>query len=104
MTANFKYKEEIITIDRPSIINVRGGVKIYIDEENNIEIYGHKSLNFKVDGDINFDGKNINLRASESYSLNVDGDVYVGSSTHIIEQAPRIDLNPKIMTSGYKDK
>ena len=98
------YKEDIITVDRPTIIKVKGGVKIYVDEENNIEVYGHKSLNFKVDGDINFEGKNINLHATESYSLNVDGDVYVGSSTHITEQAPRIDLNPKVLTSGYKKK
>jgi phage gp45-like len=104
MKTNLKYKEDVISIDKPTVINVRGGVQIYIDEENNIEIYGHKSLNFKVDGDINFDGKNINLRASESYNLNVDGDIYVGSSTHIVEQAPRIDLNPEIMTSGYKNK
>ena len=90
--------------DRPAIIEVEGGVTIHIDTNNDVTIKGHNNLDFDCKGDLNFNAKNINIRGSESFNLDVNGDIYVGSSTHIIEQAPMIDFNPKVMTSGYRNK
>ena len=48
----------------------------------------------KCSGDIDFDAKNISMRAKEN--------VYIGSGKHLVQQAPRIDLNPESGKSGYK--
>lgn len=97
-------KIERITVSRPSTVYVDGGITLHIDSDNNVTIEGHKSLKFSCDGDLDFDAKNINLHASKSLNIDVNGDIHIGSSTNIVEQAPRIDLNPKELTSGYKGK
>ena len=84
----------VIKVTSPSIIEVDGGVTIYVDYGGNVTIEGHKSMKFKCEEDIEFDAKNINLHAKEN--------VYIGSDVNIVQQSPRIDLNPKINTKGYE--
>jgi diacylglycerol kinase family enzyme len=98
-----KLDYEYLIASKPCLIEVEGGVTIRIDEDNNLIVSGQKKLSFSGDN-VHIDAKNINLHASESFNLNVDGEIYMGSSTHIEQQAPRIDLNPKILTSGYRGK
>jgi len=43
---------------------------------------------------VEFDAKNISMQAQEN--------VYIGSGKHLVQQAPRIDLNPKRNKSEYK--
>jgi hypothetical protein len=91
-----------LTVKKPSIINVEGGVTIRVDKDKNVTIEGHNSLKFCCDGDLDFDADNINLHARSGMTVNVDGEIYMGSSRHIIQQAPRIDLNPYDgIVSGY---
>lgn len=93
---------DIVEIKKPSIIKVDGGVTIRIDNNKNITIEGQNSLSFRCEGDVDFDAEHINLHARKGLTMNVDGEVYMGSSKHIIQQAPRIDLNPyEGMVSGY---
>jgi len=92
---------DVIEINKPSIVKIDGGVTIRIDSNKNITIEGQNSLSFKCDGDLDFDAEHINLHARKGMTMNVDGEVYMGSSKHIIQQAPRIDLNPYERTTGY---
>lgn len=96
-----KLDTDYITVSRPSTIEVDGGVKIHIDNQNNVIIEGQNSLKFKCDGDMDFDAENINLHASKDMIMNIKGEVYLGSNKHIIQQAPRIDLNPMEESTGY---
>ena len=72
--------------DRPAIIEVEGGVTIHIDTNNDVTIKGHNNLDFDCKGDLNFNAKNINMNASEV--------MFLESKTHLVQKAPRIDLNP----------
>lgn len=93
---------DVIEINKPSIVKIDGGVTIRIDSNKNITIEGQNSLSFRCDGDVDFDAEHINLHARKGMTMNVDGEVYMGSSKHIIQQAPRIDLNPyEGIVSGY---
>jgi hypothetical protein len=85
---------EYYKIYSPAIVEVEGGVTIRIDAQNNVTIEGQRSIRFKTDSDIEFDAKNISMQAQEN--------VYIGSGKHLVQQAPRIDLNPKRNKSGYK--
>ena len=87
-----KLDPNVVKVAPPSIIEVDGGVTIFVDYDGNVTIEGHKSMKFKCEDDIEFDAKNINLRAKEN--------VYIGSDKHIVQQSPRIDLNPKINKIG----
>lgn len=72
-----------------------GGVTIEVTAEGDVNISGANNLSF--------DANKISFHAVESMDINVDGDVYVGSSTHIINQAPRVDINPDAgRKTGYK--
>lgn len=90
-----------VTVPTNSLVSVEGGVKIHIDKDNNITIYGQNSIKFYSEGDLDIGARNVSIHATESMVMAVDGDVYIGSSSHIIQQAPRIDLNPKKDSSGY---
>lgn len=93
---------DIIEVKKPSIVKVEGGVNIRIDKDKNVTIEGQNSLSFRCEGDLDLDAEHINLHARKGMTMNVDGEVYMGSSKHIIQQAPRIDLNPyEGMVSGY---
>jgi hypothetical protein len=93
---------DLVEVKKPSIIKVDGGVTIHIDKDKNITIEGQNSLSFRCEGDVDFDAGHINLHARKGMTMNVDGEIYMGSSKHIIQQAPRIDLNPyEGMVSGY---
>lgn len=92
---------DTIEVSKPSIIKVDGGVTIRVDSNRNVTIEGQNSLSFKCEGDVDFDADHINLHARKGMTMNVDGEVYMGSSKHIIQQAPRIDLNPFERTTGY---
>ncbi len=85
---------EYVKVGSPAIVEVDGGVTIHIDAKNNVTIKGHEKIRMKCDGDFEVDAKNINMQAQEN--------VYIGSGKHLVQQAPRIDLNPKINQSGYK--
>lgn len=93
---------DIVEVKKPSIVKVEGGVTIRIDKDKNVTIEGQNSLSFRCEGDLDLDAEHINLHARKGMTMNVDGEVYMGSSKHIIQQAPRIDLNPyEGMVSGY---
>jgi len=85
---------EFYKIYSPAIIEVDGGVTIRIDAQSNVTIEGQRSIKFKTDSDIEFDAKNISMQAQEN--------VYIGSGKHLVQQSPRIDLNPEFKKSGYK--
>lgn len=86
--------------NQPQLIELEDGVTIKIDSNKNILIEGQNGIKFKCIGDIDFDADTINMHA-KTMTMSVDGDVYMGSSTHIIQQAPRIDFNPNVLSSGY---
>lgn len=88
---------------KPCVIEVEGGVTIKIDKDNNILVSGHNKLMFQND-DVEIDAKRVKIHASESFDLDVNGKIYIGSTDHIEQQSMRIDLNPKVMTSGYRGK
>ena len=92
-----------IVVTGPSLVETKSGIKIYIDRDNNVTIYGQRSIKLDIDGDFDLQADNINMRA-KSLNMDVDGDIYIGSSTHMIQQAPRIDLNPKVLSTGYRDE
>lgn len=98
-----KLDYEYILATKPCLIEVEGGVTIKIDENNNVIVSGQNKILFQND-DIEFDAKRVKIHASESFNLDVDGKIYMGSSEHIEQQSMRIDLNPKILTSGYRGK
>jgi hypothetical protein len=98
-----KLDYEYVVVSKPCLIEVEGGVTIKIDKDNNVVVSGHNKLLFQND-DVEIDAKRIKIHASESFDLDVDGKIYMGSSEHIEQQSMRIDLNPKILTSGYRDK
>lgn len=76
-----------------SVIYEAFGVKIKVNKNGTVEVSNAKKISFESD-DLNFKAKNINLDATKSFNLNVKGTAYIGSSDHIIQQAPRIDFNP----------
>ena len=92
--------KQYVRADIPTVVEVKSGVKIHIDPDGNIEVEGNKNITFKTSGNMDFDAENINMHA-KSMIMNIDGYVYVGSSKHIIQQAPRIDFNPFENTTGY---
>ena len=92
-----------VVVTGPSLVETKSGIKIYIDKDNNVTIYGQRSIKLDIDGDFDLQADNINMRA-KSLNMDVDGDIYIGSSTHMIQQAPRIDLNPKVLSTGYRDE
>jgi pectate lyase len=92
-----------VIVTGPSLVETKSGIKIYIDKDNNVTIYGQRSIKLDIDGDFDLQADNINMRA-KSLNMDVDGDIYIGSSTHMIQQAPRIDLNPKVLSTGYRDE
>ena len=98
-----KLDYEYILATKPCLIEVEGGVTIKIDKNNNVIVSGQNKILFQND-DIEFDAKRVKIHASESFNLDVDGKIYMGSSEHIEQQSMRIDLNPKILTSGYRGK
>lgn len=98
-----KLDYEYILATKPCLIEVEGGVTIKIDKNNNVIVSGQNKILFQND-DIEFDAKRVKIHASESFDLDVDGKIYMGSSQHIEQQSMRIDLNPKILTSGYRSK
>lgn len=85
---------EYVKVGSPAIVEVDGGVTIHIDAKNNVTIKGHNKMKFVCDGDLELDAKNIKMQAQEN--------VYIGSGKHLVQQAPRIDLNPEHDNSGYK--
>lgn len=62
------------------------GVTISVDADNNVTISGHNKLFFDSNGDIDIKGKKINILAEEEF--------VIASKKHLIQKAPRIDLNP----------
>jgi hypothetical protein len=99
-----KLDYDYVIANRPCVIEVDGGVSIRIDVDNNVIVRGQSKLMLEVNGDLELDAKNITMHASESFNLDVDGDIHIGSSTHLVQQAPRIDLNPKVLSTGYRGK
>lgn len=69
----------------PALVKV-GKIMIKIDDNNNIVIEGHNNLDFNCDGDLNINAKKVNMIGAD--------DVFIESKTHLVQIAPRIDLNP----------
>jgi hypothetical protein len=92
-----------VVVTGPSLVESKSGINIYIDKDNNVTIYGQRSIKLDIDGDFDLQADNINMRA-KSLNMDVDGDIYIGSSTHMVQQAPRIDLNPSVLSTGYRGK
>lgn len=69
------------------------GVTVSINPDGTVDVSGAKEMRFESES-MNFKAKDINMDAENSFNLNVDGTAYIGSSKHIIQQAPRIDFNP----------
>lgn len=88
------YFEHIIN-EKPALIRV-GKISIKIDEDNNIEIEGHNNLNFNCAGDLNINAKKINMTGED--------DMVIESKTHLVQMAPRIDLNPHHAPPSYEDR
>lgn len=80
---------------KPAHIEV-GKITIRIDEDNNIEIEGHNNLNFNCGGDLNINAKKINMQGED--------DILLESKTHMVQKAPRIDLNPHHPAPSYEDR
>jgi len=83
-----------LKVSGPTLIEVEGGVTVYVDHNNCVTIQGNKNVKITTPETLSLDAKNIDIKAKEA--------IYIGSDKHIIQQAPRIDLNPKIMSKGYK--
>lgn len=83
-----------LKVSGPTLIEVEGGVTVYVDHNNCVTIQGNKNVKITTPEDLTLDAKNIDIKAKET--------VYIGSDKHIVQQAPRIDLNPKIMSKGYE--
>ena len=81
---NTNYHEYEIE-NTPAIVKV-GRVMLKIDDNNNITIEGHNGLNFDCDGDLNINAKKVNLVGED--------DILIESKKHLVQIAPRIDLNP----------
>jgi hypothetical protein len=88
------YPEYVIN-ERPALVRV-GKISIKIDEDNNIEIEGHNDLNFNCAGDLNINAKKINMTGED--------DMVIESKTHLVQMAPRIDLNPHHAAPSYEDR
>ena len=69
----------------PAIVKV-GKIMIKIDDDNNIVIEGHNNLDFNCDGDLNINAKKVNMIGTD--------DILIESKKHLVQIAPRIDLNP----------
>lgn len=98
-----KLDYDYLIATKPCLIEVEGGVTVKIDKDNNVIVSGQNKLLFQND-DIEIDAKRVKIHASESFDLDVNGKIYMGSSEHIEQQSMRIDLNPKILSSGYRGK
>lgn len=68
-------------------------VIISVDENNNVRITGHNKLFFESAGDVDIKGKRVNIEAED--------ECIVTSKKHLIEKAPRIDLNPDETEEEY---
>lgn len=90
---NTNYPEYVIT-EQPALVKV-GKISIKIHDDNSIEIEGHNDLNFNCAGDLNINAKKINMQGSD--------DVIVESKTHLVQMAPRIDLNPHLTTDDVSN-
>lgn len=83
-----------LKVSGPTLIEVEGGTTVYVDHNNCVTIQGNKNVRISTPEDLTLDAKNIDIKAQDT--------IYIGSDKHIIEQAPRIDLNPYIDKGGYK--
>lgn len=83
-----------LKVSGPTLIEVEGGVTVYVDHNNCVTIQGNKNVKISTPEDLTLDAKNIDIKAKDT--------IYIGSDKHIIEQAPRIDLNPDNDKGGYK--
>lgn len=83
-----------IKVQPSTYIEIDGGVTIFVDSNKNVHIDGHNKLIMRSAEEIDLNAKNINLNAQEN--------VYIGSGNGIVQQAPRIDLNPNGSEDGYK--
>ena len=82
-----------LKVNGPTLIEVEGGVTVYVDQNNCVTIQGQNNVKISTPEDLLLDAKNIDIKAKES--------VYIGSDKHIIQQSPRIDLNPEMDKGGY---
>lgn len=85
--------DSVLNVNGPRIINIYGKIKISVVSENDITIEGLEAVKIKTD-ELDLDARNISIQAEEN--------LYIGAGKHLVQQAPRIDLNPEHDNSGYK--
>jgi hypothetical protein len=97
-------QKQMLTFPQPpELVDFKfGGVTIEVTKDGNVTIKGAKKLSIEAD-DFSVEAERIKFHAKESLDVDVDGDIYMGSSTHMIMQAPRLDHNPhEGRKTGYK--
>lgn len=68
-----------LKVSGPTLIEVEGGVTVYVDHNNCVTIQGNKNVRISTPEDLNIKAKTIDMEATE----------------HMILKSHRIDLNPK---------
>lgn len=68
-----------LKVSGPTLIEVEGGVIVYVDQNNCVTIQGQNNVKITTHEDLLLDAKNINIIASE----------------HMILKSKRIDINPR---------
>lgn len=68
-------------------------VVIHVDDNKNVYISGHNKLVVESSGDVDIRGKKVTISSEE--------ETLVLSDKHLVQKAPRIDLNPNEDDDGY---
>jgi hypothetical protein len=68
-----------LKVSGPTLIEVEGGVIVYVDHNNCVTIQGNKNVKITTPEDLLLDAKNIDIMASE----------------HMVLKSKRIDINPR---------
>lgn len=68
-----------LKVSGPTLIEVEGGVTVYVDHNNCVTIQGNKNVKISTPEELSIKAKNIDMEATE----------------HMILKSSRIDLNPE---------
>lgn len=72
-------KVQKLKVSGPTLIEVEGGVTVYVDYNNCVTIQGNKNVRITTPEDFTIKAKTIDMEATE----------------HMVMKSARIDLNPK---------
>ena len=76
---NHLSKVQKLKVSGPTLIEVQGGVTVYVDHSNCVTIQGQNNVKINAPESLSIKTKNIDIQATE----------------HMILKSARIDLNPK---------